>query len=278
MIVATDFSKTAHNACMYAADMAAKISAELVLFHVIPIPLAVSEIPVEVDLGPEQEEAVLIIRELQKQIASRVHGRVATSMSVHVGTFFYELNKLCERIDPFLVIMGSQGSSAVEQTAFGEHSVYTMKHLSWPVITIPPGAWFGAVKTIGLACDFEHVAQTVPVEQIAVFVRSLGAKLHILNIDKKISPNPDTVFESALLQDLFHDLKPTYDLLAGEKDDRAIIEFAEKNKIDLLIVLPKRHSLIDRLLHQSHTRQFVLYSSVPVLALHKESNKHTTVS
>lgn len=279
IIVATDFSKPAHHACMYAADLATRLSADLIVFHVIPIPFTTSEITVPFDLDREQEEAVLIIRELQRQIGSRVHGRIATSMSIHVGTFFYELNKLCEKVDPALVVMGSRGTSSIEQTVFGEHSVYAMKHLAWPVITVPQSATFGNIKTIGLACDFEHVAETVPAEQIRALVQSLGAGLHILNTGKKTSFNSDMFIESTVVQNLFQDLQPTYDLLAGENDDRTIIEFAEKNKIDLLIVLPKRHGFVDKLLHHSHTSQFVLYSGVPILALHnKQKEKDTAIS
>jgi nucleotide-binding universal stress UspA family protein len=47
------------------------------------------------------------------------------------------------------------------------------------------------------------------------------------------------------------------------------MEFAETNSIDLLVVLPKQHSLIEKLLFKSHVRQFVLHSHIPVMALHE---------
>jgi nucleotide-binding universal stress UspA family protein len=50
--------------------------------------------------------------------------------------------------------------------------------------------------------------------------------------------------------------------------DKGIIDFAEGNELDMLIVLPKRHGLIDSLMHRSHTKQLVLHSHVPVMALH----------
>ena len=270
IIAATDFSSAARHACLYAADMAAKLNAELVLFHVISIPVSASEVPIPIDINQEKKDAVFALQEIQKEIANRGNCKITTSISIHVGTFFYELDQLCKRIDPLYVIIGCQGTAAVEIVLFGSHATYTMKHLLWPVITVPENAEFGNIKTIGFACDFEHVTETVPAEQIKAIVQSLNAELHIINTGRKTSFNLDTVFESGLLREMFQEVTPSYDLLTSENDDQAIIEFAEKNKIDLLIVLPKRHSLIDRLLHQSHTRRFVLYSGVPVLALHNK--------
>jgi len=34
-------------------------------------------------------------------------------------------------------------------------------------------------------------------------------------------------------------------------------------------VLPKRHGLLDKLIHKSHTKQLVLHSHVPVMAFHQ---------
>jgi len=47
------------------------------------------------------------------------------------------------------------------------------------------------------------------------------------------------------------------------------MDFEEKNKIDLLIVLPRRHNLLGSIFHKSHTKQLVLHSHVPVMALHQ---------
>ena len=63
-------------------------------------------------------------------------------------------------------------------------------------------------------------------------------------------------------------LKPNYHFITDKDTDEGIIDFAEKNHIDLLIVLPKRHGLLDKLIYKSHTKQLVMHSHVPVMALH----------
>jgi nucleotide-binding universal stress UspA family protein len=45
IIAPTDFSAVSLNAVNYAADLAVAINAELILLHVVQIPITVSEIP-----------------------------------------------------------------------------------------------------------------------------------------------------------------------------------------------------------------------------------------
>ena len=101
-----------------------------------------------------------------------------------------------------------------------------------------------------------------------MLVNDFDAKLHILNTGKRKEFKPELVFESGLLQEMLGALNPEYHFITSGNTDEGILNFAEKNKIDLLIVLPKRHSLLEKLVHKSHTKQFVLHSHVPVMALH----------
>jgi nucleotide-binding universal stress UspA family protein len=70
------------------------------------------------------------------------------------------------------------------------------------------------------------------------------------------------------MNEMLGPVTPKYHFITSENIDEGIIDFAETNNIDLLIVLPKRHTLLDKLLHKSLTTQLVLHSHVPVMAFH----------
>ena len=58
IVAPTDFSSVSINALNYAADLAAAIEADLILLHVVQIPITVSEIPfTSVDYEKITEEA-----------------------------------------------------------------------------------------------------------------------------------------------------------------------------------------------------------------------------
>jgi nucleotide-binding universal stress UspA family protein len=268
IIIANDFSAAALNAAEYAADMAAAINAGLLLFHVIPTAVTYTEIPVIINEDEMLRNKENKMNELKVQLLARVKSKIDINTEVRMGIFFHELKTVCENIKPYAVVMGSQGTTAAERFLFGSHTVHAMNELMWPLITVPPGLKFSAIKKVGLACDFNNVVKQTPIDEIKMLVKDFTAELHVLNTGKEKVFNPDIVFQSGLLQEMLKGLKPFYHFISGENADEGIMDFAEKNNIDLLIVLPRRHSLLNKLIRKSHSKQFVLHSHVPVMVLH----------
>lgn len=269
IIVPTDFSSAALNAANYAADMAKAIDANLLLFHAYYVFMSYTEVPPLVDAHTIKENAEFEMKELKHQLEHIYGNNLIIKTEVTMGNLITELESLCEKIKPYTIVVGSQGSSATEYGFLGSQSVQVLKHLKWPVIAVPRGAKFGKLKRIGLACDFDNVVRITPVDEIKTLVKDFNAELHILNINKKIDHDPEMVFESGLMMEMLGPLSHEYHFITGENTDEGIIDFAEKNNIDLLVVIPKRHKLLDKLIHKSHTKQLVLHSHVPVMALHE---------
>ncbi len=269
ILLATDFSSAALNAANYATDMALAIDADILLQHVYSIPASYSELPAPVNIEEIKLDAEENINELKEKLIRKTGGKLKIESEVRMGTFFYELKTVCESIEPYTVVMGSQGTTASERLFFGGHTIYAMKHLMWPLITVPRGARFSRIKKIGLACDFEIVDNT-PVEEIKKLVKDFNAELHVLITGSREEFDPKIVFESGLLIEMMAPLNHEYHFITTENIDEGIMDFSEKNNIDLLIVLPRRHSLLDKIIHRSHTKQLVLHSHVPVMALHNE--------
>lgn len=268
IIVATDFSPNAWNAACYAADMAMSINGYLVLLHVWSIPLASTELPMPIDATPLLHAAEEELEQLQTKLVERTRGKLIIDAMLKVGNFPGELKAFCNDVRPYAVVMGSQGKTAAERFVFGAHTIYATRHLIWPLIAVPPGAEFSAVKKIGVACDFNNVIELVPVDELKALVMDFHAELHLLNISKPGEFNADLIFQSGIMREMLDALHPVYHFIANNDVDESILHFAENNDIDLLVVLPKRHSLVNRLVHKSHTKQLVLHSHIPVMALH----------
>ncbi len=271
IIAATDFSPAAENAVNYAADMADAIGAHLLLLHVCQLPVSFGDIPVAVYIDDLVKEAEKDLAETAAKVNHRLKGRLGIEQLVRTGTFYEELETLCQETRPYAVVTGSQGKTAAERVLFGSHAVYAMQHLPWPMITVPPGASFHSIRNIGFACDFNEVIATTPVDEIRQLVQDFKARLHILNTGKASSFEPEVVFQSGMLQEMLESLKPAYHFITHDNVEDGILQFAQENKIDLLLVLPKRHGLMEKLTHRSHTKQLVLHSHVPVMALHESA-------
>ena len=267
IIVATDFSTAALNAAEYAADMALAIQANILLLHISEIPIAYLGIPVAATEDEMMKDAKKSLSLLKEQLTGRTGGKLNIKTEIDAGVFFHKLKAVCEKIKPYAVVMGSQGTTAAERAFFGGHTIYAMKHLEWPLITIPPRAKFSQIKKICLACDFDKVVDSTPIDEIKRLVNDFHAELQVINSGKNESHEPDMVFESGLLQEMLVSLNPQYHFITDENTDESIINFVEKNNIDLLITLPKRHGLLEKIIHKSISKQLVLNSRIPVIAM-----------
>ena len=269
ILVATDFSPAADNAAQYAADLALAIDADLCLLHVYQIPIVYYEVPIAVGEEDMRADIETKLLDLKNNLTELTEGKLSITTEHSVGAFFDELKAPGEKLQPYLVVMGSQGSTATERIFFGTHAVYAMQNLRWPLLTVPIEARYSGVKKIGLACDFKKVVDTLPIDEIKKIMTDFKGELHVLNTGHQEIYDADTVFESGMLQEMLKPLMPYYHFITHKDIDQGIIEFADNQQIDLLVVVPKRHGLLDKLTHKSHTKQLVLHSHIPVMALHE---------
>jgi len=151
ILVSTDFSPAALNAAMYAAHMAQAIHADIVLFHVYAVPVVYSEVPIAVNIEDIRLAAEENMSQLAAQLKKETNGEVLIGSEIRMGAYYEELKKFCKFLNPYTVVMGSQGTSARDRLLFGSHSVHAIRHLNWPLITVPATATFSAIKKIGLA-------------------------------------------------------------------------------------------------------------------------------
>jgi nucleotide-binding universal stress UspA family protein len=272
IIIPTDFSPVATNALHYGIEMAKKINASLLLFHVYQVPVSFTDVPVVlVSVDELQKIAEDQIATLKKEVEHITSGAVKVYTETRLGNVADEIENLCSKINPFAVVMGSKGSTGLEKAIFGSNTLTAIKHLTWPIICVPPGKTFGdGIKKIGFACDFRDVVQTTPTNFIKEFQKEFNAELHVLNVDyhhKHFSA--DTPSESALLHTMLEDSKPEYHFIEHKDIEDGINEFAEKNNLDLIITIPKKHKLLEGIFKPSSTKQLVYQSHVPVMCIHE---------
>jgi len=267
ILVATDFSDAALNAANYAADMAKSINTSLFLLHIYEIPVPYLEIPVMVDVNELVKDAQLRLDKLKQELIKRTDNKINIIAETKTGTFIQELQSTCENIKPYVTILGTQGTTAADHVSFGSRAVQAMKKLEWTLITVPFKASYSSIKKMALACDLKNVTKTIPVEDIKTLLGDFKSELHIINTGKKERFNADVVFESGILEEMLLKFKPQFHFIAADNIDTGIIDFVEKNNIDLLIALHSHRSLIESIIHKSHSKQFILHSHVPVMAL-----------
>jgi len=272
IIIPTDFSPAATNAVNYGVDMALSIDASVLLLHVYNIPVAYGDVPVALISVDEMKKAAEDnIEGLKRDLQHITSGKLQINTETRLGSVIDELEDLCKEVQPFAVVMGTAGSSAVERTLFGSNTLKAIKHLSCPVICVPIGKEYGnGIRKIGLACDFREVAETTPVAEIKEIVKEFHAQLFVLNVDHNDKHfEADTPEQSVLLHTALDEVHPEYHFITDKDVEEGINDFAEKNNLDLVIAIPKKHKLLEGIFKKSATKQLVFESHVPVMCMHE---------
>ena len=272
IIIPTDFSPAALNATHYAMDMALAINGSLHLLHIYQLPISVTDAPlVLISVDELKENAEKKLAKLKQDLGHISSGKLDISTESRLGDLMDELDACCTRLQPFAVVMGTRGHSAMERVLFGSNTLSVIKHLTWPVICVPTGKEYGAgIRQVGLACDFREVLETTPVSVIKTFVREVKAELHVLNVDPENNnrQKPETPAQVVLLQTALEDIKPQYHFIQHKDVEDGINQFAENNNLDMIIAIPKKHKLLEGLFRKSSAKQLVFESHVPVMCVH----------
>jgi nucleotide-binding universal stress UspA family protein len=180
------------------------------------------------------------------------------------------LNNICEEIKPDLVVMGLTGKTRLTKLIVGSNTIQAVHDLTYPVLVVPPQATFIPIRKIGFACDYKKVKETTPVNLLQKFVRDFNAELHVMNIDFENKYfGPESVQENIQLYEMLEDYKPEYHNIESEDITLGINHFAEKTKIDWMVVIPKKHNLLHRIFGRSHTQDLIYHTHIPVLCIHE---------
>ena len=271
IIVPTDFSAISNNAIDYAIDLAKATGSSILLFHAYQVPVSMTDVPIVLlsveDLQKSNESKM---DDVKKSVQERTGNSIKIYAETKLGDTVDELEEVCNKVKPFAVVMGTKGATGMERVLFGSTTLTTIRHLNWPVIVVPPGKKYSTIKKIGFACDFREVVHTTPTHFIKDFVKEFNAELHVLNVDYKNSHfKPNTPQESVLLHTLLEDLNPHYDFIEDVNIEVGIEKFAEKNNLDLVITIPKKHKLLEGLFRKSHTKDLIFHSHLPIMCVHE---------
>lgn len=271
LVVPVDFSAPSDNAADYALALAQVIEMSISLVHVYQLPVYMGEIPVPPEVVTEiTNDAKKNLLHLKESMIRKAAGKTKIFSELFEGNLITQLEKFCEKRQPYAIVMGARGASNLERILFGSNALEALRTLSWPLIIVPPGITFKKIARIGLACDFVDVKESIHASTIKSMVTALGAELHVLYIKENVMKmTPKEIEESAWLREMLFGLDIHFHFLANENVEEEISKWAGKNKLDILVIVPKNHDLLDRIIHKSHSKEFVLHTHLPIISIHE---------
>jgi nucleotide-binding universal stress UspA family protein len=271
LIVPVDFSPTSVNAAVFAGNLAIFYGAEVWLYHAYEMPGGIGEVvwpsfnTAEM-MNAAEHELEILKRKVQENLRSKVAFNTKTMMV----PFAEGIAAFCDEIKPDLVIMGLSGKDALTKLIVGSNTIRTIHELKYPVLVVPPKAAFAPVVKIGFACDYKKMEETTPVDLLKKIVKDFDADLYMLNVDHNDEHVDDEVMDGSIVaRRLFKDMNPVYDSIESESVTEGLNKYADEKGLDWIMVIPKKHTALQKIFHRSHSKDLLYHTHLPVLCVHQ---------
>ena len=275
ILVPTDFSKTSHNAYLYALEMAIEIGAALKVVHLYsgtfhPKQRFVfkagmgrketleSHLQDFVDNIPEDQETA---------ITTKTKIEVEAISAVNITKSLVEITK---DPDVLMVIMGTTGEHDLIEKMVGSFSTTIAQKSYCPVVMIPKGKKFKPFKSILFASNFES-ADDETLEDIIYIANLFKSTLHFIHVKEK-NDTYEMNSEDVIFEKLFKDGDPVFSFNLATIESKSVVkglnQYAEENEVDLVVLVNRDRDFISNLMRKSITQKMGLYTKLPMMVFH----------
>ncbi|MBI1183192.1 hypothetical protein GC194_02890 [bacterium] len=281
IFVPTDFSTCGNNALEMAINLCKEYGAALEVAHGFN---ANSELissdfispfqGVPGTLSPEQinefvAERVKYIDENLKAVADRVKEEGIEVRTHKVDSALFDLlAATAQELQCDLVVMGTHGSSGIEEALIGSNTQKFVRNSKIPVLVVKDKPGMPVFKNVAFFSTFTQegerkiyndfmelfqkqnfVTHLVYVNTPSHFLSSPEAEKRMYEFIENTKPN---VFETHIYN--YHNV------------EEGMINYAAENKIDLVVMATHGYSGFRRLMHTSHTESIINHGEFPVLS------------
>jgi len=266
IVVATDFSVPAERAMLYAGQLANAIEASVLLLHVYQIPVGMNDMPVLVVSTDElKKNAEAGLERAQKMLKANF-AYVDIQTEARLGDVIDELQDVCSKVNPVVVVTGKHGASGVQRILFGSTSLSIIRHTSYPVIAVPDSWRKDEISVAALAID--ESVEKLEIQKIRSLVQELKIQLRIIHVKQEKSA-------SLPVKNLVTELNSNYETIYDHEFVHGIESYVKQNDIDLLIIHPHKHNLVERLFFRTHTKELLKKISIPIMCISENVNRQS---
>lgn len=255
LLVPIDFSENALGAAQYALNWLPRLDINrVILYH---------------SNFSERTAADTLLQELEKtkEKLSR-NDEVEITCIVNNDMLTEGIAALVKRYQVSLIVMGITGRNKVGQKLIGSSVFQVSQSADVPVLIIPANTRFINIENVVLALPIiADLKNHTPHDDIKAFLRTLDAKLMIVNVGRKKDKTPKPVLYAGLkdIFDMFDELAPSYHFLMDKNTANSVADFAKDNHAQLLISIAGKYGFLEGMFKSRVTKKLAYHSTVPLL-------------
>jgi nucleotide-binding universal stress UspA family protein len=266
IIAPIDFSDSSLNALAFAAELAKRTSAGLIIIHVP-------------SKGEEDSDAEKKLKSARDGLAKTFGAELKCETSVMHGNLVSAMKEVIASQNPDLIVMGTKGATGLKRILIGSSTVSVMAKTRFPVLVIPGEARFESFLRKGksriiLATNLDEPENENALDilkEIALMI--VEPKVRVLNVrPKKTSLNFFGKLERDRLLSLFSPvLESERVTVFSDNVIRGINFYINKHDDVGLVAMLANDS--GQLIQKHYTRAMASHTHIPLLVLHNKKRK-----
>lgn len=263
ILVPTDFSEMAEAAVRYAAMLAKKMGAKIILFHAIPHHSVWWALANDEMLQEAQQSQEKIKEELVKEGVKpgKIDMQVFYQFPLNIW-----INDFIRKNKIDFAVIGTKGTTGLKNVKMGSFALGMIEHLSVPVIAVPPETTTAGISNILYPTDMEDTLKEI--KKILPYAIMFDSAIHVVHISKNEIADKLKAWNKlkGVVKKTGYE-KITTDVKTGGSIESLIEESIKEKNADLLVMFPKGKGFFKQLFRGSVTEEVSHQIKVPLFAI-----------
>lgn len=265
IILPTDFSENAQNACEYALQLFGNSEVHFVLVNAFGTAHSKSGMIKSLDEILARESEIDLYKEqmrLKSSTASDKHSFEHHPFEGSINDAIDHFEEVHKGFD--LTVMGTKGASGLKQVLLGSNTVDVINHTKNSVLAVPHNYTYKKFENILVLKDPTRGYTEESFKLVHQFATMSGAKVHMLLVNcteeacEKLKTDLNAWYPA---------IQPEYHKAENQHIEEAVELYAKKLNADLVTVFPRKSNFFSRILQKNLTTQMAFHTEVPLLAI-----------
>ncbi|HKK12275.1 MAG TPA: universal stress protein [Flavobacteriaceae bacterium] len=270
ILLPTDFSDNAWSAAVYALKLYSEEECTFYFTHSIKMKLSTLPYISNKFLKIINESAMgelLELKEMAETANTNANHEFEIILSSDDLLTAIETSVNKHQID--LVVMGKKGATGAEELFFGSNTVNTIRKMRLcPILTVPEDYDFALPKQIAFPTDFNRHFREKELKPLKELADMNNAKIRILHINIEPKLNDIQEYNFTVLKDYLADYDHSFHWMPDyTKKANEINEFIKDLKIDVLVMVNYKHSVIENIVKEPVIKKMGKHPLIPFLVL-----------
>lgn len=278
ILIPTDFSKNSMNAIDYAMNLFKDTTCCFYLLNVQKASSFISD-----DLMVMSSTTTIyntIIDAAKKSISNIISGiekkynnkKHQFKSIVDYDNLTDSINQVSKKYQANLIVMGTKGASGLEKIIFGSNTVRVIQRCNLPVLAIPDGCKFKAINKIAFATSNSKKFKVEEFKPLQDLMALNNSKLDTLHLADQHHLVTDAYDNMDFFKIHFNAAKHEFIDTTQNEMFNAVHKYIDNNNINMLTMMNKHHSFLERLFKKHDVETFAFSIDIPFFVLQSEQN------